>query len=75
VTFRVDRTRPGVKRRVVLQGSFVRTVPKGRATLRFTGFVRGRALRPGRYVLTAIARDAVGNRSRAKRTTFTVVRR
>jgi hypothetical protein len=75
VTFRVDRTRPGARRRVIRKGSFARTAPKGRATLRFTGFLRGRALRPGRYVLTAIARDAAGNRSRAKRTTFTVVRR
>ena len=77
VTFRVDRTRSGVKRgrRLARQGTFARMAPKGRTTLRFTGFLRGRALRPGHYVLTAIARDAVGNLSSTKRTGFTVVRR
>jgi hypothetical protein len=62
-------------RRLVRTGAFARTAPTGTRAMHFTGFVRGRALRPGRYALTAIARDAVGNRSSAKRTGFTVVRR
>jgi hypothetical protein len=56
-------------------GSFARTRQAGRATVRFNGFVKGRRLRPGRYRLTAIPRDAAGNRGKAKRATFRVRRR
>jgi hypothetical protein len=55
-------------------GSLVRTGQTGRTAVRFNGFVRRRALRPGPYRLTAIARDAVGNRAKARRAAFTVVR-
>ena len=41
----------------------------------FTGRIRGRALRPGRYRATVRATDAAGNRSAPRRVTFTVVRR
>ena len=53
--------------RLVRQGAFARTVPKGNNAMRFRGLVRSRALRPGRYRLTAIPSDAAGNRSRPKR--------
>jgi hypothetical protein len=57
-------------------GSFARVAQAGRTAVRFKGFVRRhRKLRPARYRLTAIARDGTGNRSRAKRVRFTVVRR
>ena len=55
-------------------GSFARTAQAGRTAVRFNGRVRRRALRLGRYRLTAIARDAMGNRSRARRAPIQVVR-
>jgi hypothetical protein len=56
-------------------GSFTRTRQAGRATVRFNGYMRSRALRPGRHRLTAIPRDTAGNRGRAKQTSFRVLRR
>ena len=41
----------------------------------YTGRIRKRALRPGRYRATLRAIDAAGNRSAPRRATFTVVRR
>jgi hypothetical protein len=35
--------------------------------------IRGKALGPGRFRLTAVATDAAGNRSRPKRTEFRVL--
>jgi hypothetical protein len=55
-------------------GSFTRTRQAGRATVRSNGFVNGRRLRPGRHRLTAIPRDAAGNRGKARRTAFRVRR-
>lgn len=55
-------------------GSFARVGQTGTTAVRFNGFIRRRALRPGPYRLTAIARDAVRNRAKAKRVRFTVVR-
>jgi hypothetical protein len=56
-------------------GSFRRTRNAGRSTARFNGYVRRRALRPGRYRLTATPRDLAGNRGSAKRTSFRVLSR
>src|SRR5262249_41700653 len=70
VTLRVDRLlRHG---RVAHMGSFARTARKGTTSARFRGFLKSRKLRAGRYRLTAIAQDAAGNRSAAKRKSFTV---
>jgi hypothetical protein len=43
--------------------------------VRFNRFVQRPALRPGRYRVTALPRDAAGNRGRAKRARFTILRR
>jgi hypothetical protein len=47
----------------------------GRNSLSFRGRLRGRWLRPGRYVFVAVATDAAGNRSAARRARFRVVER
>jgi phage protein D len=47
----------------------------GRNRVGFTGRVRGRALRPGRYRATVQAIDAAGNRSTPRSVDFVVVRR
>ena len=61
-------------RYVRISGSF-RDAGEAAATnsVRFTGRVLGRRLKPGRYRLTAVARDAAGNVATAA-TTF-VIRR
>lgn len=56
-------------------GSLTRTRNAGGSTVRFNGYVRRRPLQAGRHRLTAIPRDAAGNRGRAKRERFRVVRR
>ena len=45
----------------------------GNASVRFSGRLAGRALRPGRYRAVLVARDGAGNRSRAVDTRFTIV--
>jgi hypothetical protein len=55
-------------------GTLTRQAKSGSNTLDFSGRVDARALRPGRYRLTVQAADAAGNRSRATRRHFTVVR-
>jgi hypothetical protein len=47
--------------------------PAGVNTLRFTGRIGRRALRPGAYVAFIVATDLAGNRSPRRRTTFTIV--
>ncbi|MEA2408872.1 MAG: hypothetical protein QOE69_2991 [Thermoleophilaceae bacterium] len=46
----------------------------GANTIAFSGRIRGRALRPGRYVAVLTATDAAGNRSRKRAVRFTVLR-
>jgi PKD domain len=54
-------------------GTLTRTrVPAGSVKLAFTGRIGRKALRPGRYTLTAVATDAAGNRSSARKATFTI---
>jgi len=48
---------------------------QGLNSIRFSGRLRGRALRRGRYRLVAIASDSAGKRSKAARTGFRVRRR
>lgn len=50
------------------------TLPAGRQSLSFAGLVRGQGLPPGRYRVTALARDAGGRTSAPASATFTVVR-
>ena len=48
--------------------------PTGTNTKRFSGRIGRRALAPGSYRATLVARDAAGNASKAKRLGFRVVR-
>jgi hypothetical protein len=56
-------------------GALTRAGKAGRNAVRFDGFVRRHDLGPGRYRITALPRDAAGNRGRAKRARFTLLRR
>jgi DNA-binding beta-propeller fold protein YncE len=47
----------------------------GRNTISFSGRIGRRALKPGRYRATIRAMDPAGNRSKARRASFTIVRR
>lgn len=58
--------------RLVAAGSFTQAGAAGPNRRRFTGRVRGRALRPGRYRATLRATDAAGNRSLPRRLAFRV---
>ena len=75
VTLRVNRCVNRQCTRSKRVGSFTRTRDAGKATLRFHGRLRGKALRAGRYRLAAIPRDMAGNRGGTKRTSFRVKRR
>jgi hypothetical protein len=54
-------------------GAFTRAGVQGRTSVRFHRFVRRHDLRPGRYRVTAVPRDAAGNRGTAKRARFRLV--
>jgi hypothetical protein len=57
------------------KGSLTRKVNAGAVSLRFSGHLRGKALRPGRYVLTLVATDAAGRRSATAHAAFTIDRK
>ena len=61
-------------RSVRLKRGFTHRGQAGANRFRFTGRIRGRTLRPGRYRLVAVATDAAGNTSVAKRVRFRIVR-
>lgn len=74
VTFRIDRAgRDGRYRatnaRLIHQGA------AGANSVRFTGRIAGRALRPGRYRFEAVAADAAGTSTSVTRVKFAIVRR
>jgi hypothetical protein len=56
------------------RGTLTRTAPAGASKLAFSGRIGKRALKPGSYVLVAVARDASGNVSAAKSVAFKIVR-
>jgi hypothetical protein len=58
-----------VKARLVASGQ------PGRNRLTFSGRLRGRYLRPGRYRMVGVATDMAGNRSRPATSPFRIVRR
>jgi hypothetical protein len=60
---------------VRVRGSFVHQGSAGLNRFRFSGRLRNRKLAVGRYRLVAVATDAAGNRSAAKRRAFRIVRR
>lgn len=77
VSFRVERR---VRRRarrfryVRLRGGFSVVRRRGRHAVRFSGRLRRRALRRGRYRLVLVAVDSAGNRSSPKRAGFRIRR-
>jgi hypothetical protein len=67
VTFTIKRRHMKAKRFRVASAA-------GANRHRFSGRIRRKPLKPGRYRATLVARDAAGNASRPKRLRFTVVR-
>ena len=63
---RIERTK--------LRGCFRHGAVPGRNKLRFTGYLLGRVLTPGRYDLVVTVSDVAGERSRAKRTGLRILR-
>ena len=74
-TTRRNRSRRRCTRLVSVRGSFTHAGAAGQNRFRFSGRVRRRALRRGRYRLVARAVDPAGNRSRVRRAGFRIVRR
>lgn len=72
---RSNRRAKSCTRYKTLRGSFTQPGNAGANRVKFTGRLRGRKLRPGRHRLRAVAADPAGNRSRAKRDRFRIVRR
>jgi hypothetical protein len=70
-----NRKRRPCTRFVAVRGSFKAKGVAGANRARFRGRIGGRKLRPGRYRLVAVARDAAGNASVPARTPFRIVRR
>jgi Divergent InlB B-repeat domain len=62
-------------RYVKLKGSFSRISKAGSNSFRFTGRLRRKKLRPGRYRLVLVATDAAKNKSKPKRAKFRIVLR
>ena len=59
-----------------VRGSLILSAHAGTNKVRFQGRLsRSKKLKPGRYTLTITATDSAGNRSNAKATRFTIVRR
>ena len=72
---RANRGRRRCTRYVKVGRTIRRASPAGRSTLRFTGRIGRRALRPGRHRMAVAATDGAGNSSRARRLRFRIVRR
>jgi uncharacterized delta-60 repeat protein len=70
-----NRKRKRCTRYVALKGSFTHAGKAGANSLKFTGRLRNRKLTAGPYRLVAVATDAAGNKSAAKRAKFRIVRR
>ncbi len=61
-------------RYVTLRGSFTDQGKVGSNKAKFSGRLRGRKLKPGRYRLRAVAADPAKNRSLLKRSSFRILR-
>jgi hypothetical protein len=71
VTITIERKR---RRRMRKLGSLSAQKRGGRQSTRFSGRLRGKALKPGRYRATIVATDAAGQASDPRRISFRVVR-
>lgn len=58
-----------------VKGSFSRTSTLGANSFKFTGFVKGKALKAGSYRLVGVPTDAAGNAGAAFRATFTILKK
>jgi hypothetical protein len=71
---KANRARPSCRRWVAQRGSFNVAGTKGLNRITLRGRIGGRTLAPGVYRLVARETDRSANRSRVKRTGFTIVR-
>lgn len=60
--------------RLTAKGIVTAAVPAGKSTVKFTGKVAGKTLKPGDYQLTVIAKNALGKVSTARTVKLSVVR-
>jgi hypothetical protein len=74
VTITIQRKLRGRRTRYRRVGRLRAQKQAGRRSTRFSGRLRGRALRPGRYRASIVAADALGARSSARRLRFRIVR-
>jgi hypothetical protein len=72
VTIKIQRLRAGRRRTV---GRIAQNARRGANRMAFSGRLRRRKLKPGRYLATAVAVDTAGKRSTARRVRFTVTSR
>jgi hypothetical protein len=72
---RKNRRKRACTRYVKAGRTITRRSPAGGSTLKFTGRIGTKKLKPGRYRMAIAAADAAGNRSKATRLKFRIVRR
>lgn len=75
VSITIQRRLAGHRARFHKVGSLRRHEAAGRGSIRFSGKLGRKALRPGRYRALVTAVDAAGHRSSPQRVTFTIVPR
>jgi len=63
------------KRFVRVRGAFTHTGSQGANRFRFSGYVRGRRLRPGAYRMVGVPTDAAGNHGHRFGASFVIARR
>jgi hypothetical protein len=74
VTITIDRRRRGHRVRYGRVGRIAATKQGGRQSTRFSGRLKGKALRPGRYRARIVAVDSLGARSKTRSLRFRIVR-
>jgi hypothetical protein len=72
---RRNRAKRRCTRFVKVKGAFTHPGKSGANSFKFSGRLRGRKLKAGRYRLVIVATDAAGNKSVASRAPFRIVRR
>jgi hypothetical protein len=72
VTLKIQRKVAGSRTRYRTIGTLTRSAPKGANSTRFSGRLRKRALRPGRYRVRITAADTADNRSAPRTARFRV---
>ena len=68
------RTGTRCRRWIAVKGRVSKAAPAGASSVRFSGRLKGRALRPGAYRFVIRARDRAGNVSAPERPRFRIVR-